>query len=382
MRVGWRSRWPTVRSSRAEASGATPAASPPAATVTLTVSADAGPPHGGCWPRWSAGWPSCSRWRRSALSGGPRQPPWPRAGGDADPGRLLDAIAVLDARYEGRADRDDAGGVGALSRGAIGAQDARWSALLRLVGTVPTFDPVEQSKYANGDARKPVKHRRGPATVTGTTSDVDLRSQRHWVTGKASEGPKPGDLSVRATMHTLGGGSVACRRRARRRCIARPPPRETGDFYFRTSSLPPRLRGAPARPRRLSRVRAGRTERRHRGRCRRHGRGLRSRTPHRLAHPGHHRAALRHRSRLRRSSAEPSGATILPPPPPCPTWATASPRTSRRCSRAIRISCCSTTRRRTPRSRPGSDRSGIPALRLNTDRARGRGPDRPPARPC
>src|SRR5262249_24205663 len=78
--------------------------------------------------------------------------------------------------------------------------------------------------------RKPVQHRCGPATVTGTTSSVDLRSQRHWATGKASEGPKPGDLSVRATMNTLGGGSVARRRPRWPSRIARPPPRGRAVF--------------------------------------------------------------------------------------------------------------------------------------------------------
>src|SRR5262249_38091776 len=87
----------------------------------------------------------------------------------------------------------------------------------------------------------------GPATVTGTTSSVDLRSQRHWATGKASEGPKPGDLSVRATMHTLGGGSVACRRPRWPSCIARPPPRGRAVFI---SSLR-RPRGAALAPLRL-----------------------------------------------------------------------------------------------------------------------------------
>ena len=102
----------------------------------------------------------------------------------------------------------------------------------------------DKLKYANGDARKPVQYRCGPATVTGTASrTADLRSRRHWATGKASEGPKPGDLSVRATMHTLGGGLVACRRPVAVR-IARPPPSGTGDFYFRPWSPPPRLRAA------------------------------------------------------------------------------------------------------------------------------------------
>jgi iron complex transport system substrate-binding protein len=49
-----------------------------------------------------------------------------------------------------------------------------------------------------------VQLRRGPATVTGSTTP---RSRRHWETGKASEGPKPGDLSARATSSTLGGGN-------------------------------------------------------------------------------------------------------------------------------------------------------------------------------
>jgi len=76
-----------------------------------------------------------------------------------------------------------------------------------------------------------VQYRRGPATVTGKAlhGGRTPRSRSHWATGKASEGPKPGDLSVRATRHTLGGGVGGALDGASRR-RSRPPsgPRETG----------------------------------------------------------------------------------------------------------------------------------------------------------
>jgi hypothetical protein len=52
------------------------------------------------------------------------------------------------------------------------ARRSSWSlsAPLRPAEPVPTFDRVRQPYYANGDARKPVQYRCGPATVTGTTS--------------------------------------------------------------------------------------------------------------------------------------------------------------------------------------------------------------------
>lgn len=64
--------------------------------------------------------------------------------------------------------------------------------LHRRVGT----GKLEAQFDANGETRKPVKVRRGPATVSG----IVPRSSRHWETGKASGRPEPGDLSVRATL--------------------------------------------------------------------------------------------------------------------------------------------------------------------------------------
>ena len=89
--------------------------------------------------------------------------------------------------------------------------------------------------------------------------------------------------------------------------------------------------------------------------------------PRRVAHPRHHRAAVRHRRRRRASSGAPSGATTPPRPPRCPTWATASTPTSKRCSPAVPIWSCSTTPPRTRRSRAACDRSASPRSRLNTD---------------
>ena len=57
-----------------------------------------------------------------------------------------------------------------------------------------------------------MQDRRGPATVTGTWphGGQALHSQATGQPGRRVEEPKPGDLSVRATMEALGGGLVAC----------------------------------------------------------------------------------------------------------------------------------------------------------------------------
>ena len=90
--------------------------------------------------------------------------------------------------------------------------------------------------------------RRGPATVTG--SFVTPLS-RHWETGKASGGPEPGDLSVRATTEALGGGRGG--ETSLSLASVRPsPPLGDGRFALLRSEPLARALGIGLQPRRLA----------------------------------------------------------------------------------------------------------------------------------
>ena len=187
---------------------------------------------------------------------------------------------------------------------------------------------------ARGDARKPVRHRRGPATVTGSTTPLTT---------------------------PLGNREGERRPEARRPLRSRHQSRPPGGGM-----------GGPISVHRLFALRHRPGARRVRASRRREpaapsvvvddaGDSVAVRTPgqaRRLADPRHDRAALRDRRRATRWSAAPSGATIRPTARAGPgPRRRASIPISRRCSRSSPISSCSTTRRSTPRSPPGSGSS-------------------------
>src|SRR5439155_21444944 len=62
---------------------------------------------------------------------------------------------------------------------------------------------------ANGESRKPVRIRRGPATVTGMLVRSTVRPRLNATgchhSGRRADRPKPGDLSVRATCRSPAG---------------------------------------------------------------------------------------------------------------------------------------------------------------------------------
>src|SRR5207245_10679304 len=71
-------------------------------------------------------------------------------------------------------------------------------------------DRLAASLQANGDLRKPVQIRRGPATVTGSCSGSTPLGA---YPGRRAARPEPGDVFVRATCRSLAGGMVALRTR-------------------------------------------------------------------------------------------------------------------------------------------------------------------------
>src|ERR1051325_8388535 len=83
----------------------------------------------------------------------------------------------------------------------------------RLLRSEGRPDTLAQSLEANADSRKPVRLRRGPATVTGSY-DADRGSTPLGLPGRRAVRPKPGDLFVRATCRSLAGGMVALRTEA------------------------------------------------------------------------------------------------------------------------------------------------------------------------
>ena len=192
---------------------------------------------------------------------------------------------------------------------------------------------------------------------------------RHWETGKASEGPKPGDLSVRATMDTLGGGLVARSTAPQRR--SRPSLRP-GRWAVSFASLPVLSGPSPAAPLLLAGtlscsgaagVAGNVSIVDDAGRYRRRARASHS---HRLPDSGHHRTSLR--DRRRRLGRRPDDVVRLPcrgavgsqPRRRHQPQSRGDPRQPSRPGRALQLD----TQRRRGRA---TSSAGIAAVRLNTD---------------
>src|SRR5215210_3997170 len=110
----------------------------------------------------------------------------------------------------------------------------RVSSLLRVVPPPDTFDPRytidvrERGRSEAGVIPARPRHCDGHGLrIDEATSSLS----RHWATRKASEGPKPGDLSVRATYVPSGEGWWRVERRLRRRTSPIFGP-EDGRFSF------------------------------------------------------------------------------------------------------------------------------------------------------